>query len=127
MIEFSLVFATEDSSLSLKHPYGTNTHVHMLPYEVTLEHLPKLLFQKVNHVCSMLHNVGQDTHFLKKELVKLIEVFHTRNDLPLTEGESSSFLNHSRTHRHTADAVVVGECLTNCGAWRGDGKGREER
>ena len=75
----------------------------------------------------MLHNVGQDTHFLKKELVKLIEVFHTRNDLPLTEGESSSFLNHSRTHRHPADAMVVGECLTNCGAWRGREKGGEGR
>ena len=85
----------------------------------------------------MLHNVGQDTHFLKKKLVKLIEIFHTRNDLPLTEGESSSFLNHSRTHRHPADAMVVGECLTNCGVWReggerrgegrGEGRGREEK
>ena len=72
----------------------------------------------------MLHNVGHGTHLLKKELVKLIEVFHTRNDLPLTEGESSSFLNHSRTHRHPADAVVVGECLTNCGVWR-EGRGEE--
>ena len=89
--------------------------------------LPKLLFPRNVYQCRVMLDKTL-AHLLKKELVKLIEVFHTGNDLPLTEGESSSFLNHSWTHRHPADAVVVGECLANCGVWRGrEGRGGEGR
>ena len=39
-----------------------------------------------------------DSHLLKKELVKLIEVFNTRDDLPLAEGESPPLLHHTGAH-----------------------------
>ena len=67
-----------------------------------------------------------DSHFFKQELIKLIEVFHACNDLPLAEGESPPLLHHSGTHRHSAYTVVVGEGLTDCRVRRGgEGRGRE--
>ena len=69
-----------------------------------------------------------DSHFFKQELIKLIEVFHACNDLPLAEGESPPLLHHSGTHRHSAYTVVVGEGLTDCRVRRGgEGRGGEGR
>ena len=39
-----------------------------------------------------------DSHLLKKELVKLVKVFNTRDDLPLAEGESPPLLHHTGAH-----------------------------